>query len=85
MSVIYLIARNNASGRAEATRRGWKMLAYARFATPERDDVRLVTRFSEMVPMPNLRLARGADFDAHPEAKEFDGFVEEGLARWLEP
>lgn len=84
MSIIYLIARDNASGRREALRRGWKMLGYARFATDDRDDVRLVTRFSEMVPMPNLRLVRGPDFNTHPEAEDFDGFVEQGLARWME-
>lgn len=82
--IVYLIARNNALGRIEARRRGWEQVAYARFAGSQKEDIRLITRFADMLPAPNLRLVKAADFEQHPEAAQFEKFVADGLARWLE-
>lgn len=79
--VFYLVSRSEESGIAAARARGWTRIAARRFATPENDDVRLVCRLSELVPIPGgtMMLRDGEDYDPG-----FDKFVAEGGGVWVE-
>ena len=98
--IKYLVAATEAGGVADAVGRGWERIANHRYVTPERDDVRLVWRFNQMIPDPGgvTRFVRSSDFPAEPfdrfagelgdfrwpEAMQFASFVDQGHAAWEE-
>lgn len=81
--ILFLVARGHAEAVSEASRRGWVRVGYGRWATPEKADVRLVTRFSEMPAIPGARLVRGWGEDGHPEADLFAAEAENS-GGWVE-
>lgn len=84
MTVIYLVCGTNACGVEDALAMGYTAIAINRFATPEKDDVRVVRRYHEMIPLAGVtQMIRGSDFTANPEAREFVQFVESGRGRWI--
>jgi hypothetical protein len=97
MTVKYLVCATEERGIADANERGWTRLAYARFATPEKDDVRLVRRFVDFIPVAGTTaMMRGSDYDDGPpdippgraeqwlkERASFDKFVEDGHGVWV--
>jgi hypothetical protein len=89
MSVFYMVTTDLFSAIKEADGRGWTRIAMARYATPAKDEVRLVRRFMEMVPAADgTRFIRARDFPAEPvagtDAGEFARFVADGHAEWVE-
>jgi hypothetical protein len=97
--VFYLIAPSVEGGVAEAAARGWQQVARTRFVTAEKEDVRLICRFNELVPFPDgatpmLRAAGYADgvglVEKHAlerwieDMGRFDEFAESGEGVWLE-
>lgn len=86
---MYLVCASDAAGFADAEARGWTRIARSRFATPAKDDVRVVRRFSDMVPLPGRTpLVKAADFPAEPasgsQAALFAEFVAAGSGEWIE-
>jgi hypothetical protein len=83
--VQFLIAATEHSGVAEARERGWTQIAFARFATPEKNDVRVVRKFSELPAVPGgPAMIRGKDFAENPEAEKFEALVAEGNGAWVD-
>jgi hypothetical protein len=81
--LFFLICADEAAGRAECAARGWTQAGVARFFTPDRDDVRVVRRFTDVALLPGgTWLIAGADYMRNPERAEFDGLVSKGAARW---
>lgn len=81
--IIYLIANDRQEGLDFAESRGWHIIAANRFATPEKDDVRLVTIYNEMMPIPSgTRMIRA--YIEHPQAALFDDLVARGGATWID-
>ena len=74
--VLYLVAATEASGIKEAEGRGWTRIARLRFVTPEKDDVRVVSRLNDVLVQPaKTPLIKGGDYDDGPDS-EWD------MARW---
>lgn len=95
--IKYLVARTEIGGVDDAQRRGWTRVAKDRFATPEKDDVRLVWRFNQMIPDPGgvTRFVMSKDFPVDPNAivegelvnpdcAAFAEFATQGHAEWEE-
>jgi hypothetical protein len=86
--IKYLVAASETGGLADAERRGWQRLARGRFATAERDDVRLVWRKHQVIldPAGPTVFVKAADFDAAetPDTSDFEELVSGGFARWEE-
>lgn len=99
MRVFYLVSPCIDGGIAEAKSRGWTQVARARFVTPDNEDVRLICRFSEFVPIPGGTLMiRGQGYadgeglaEKHrlekwiEDMERFEAFVASGLGEWVEP
>lgn len=89
--IFYLVATNEIEAFKEAGRRGWERIARNRFVTPAKDDVRVVRRFTDLVPAKDgpTRLVKAADFPAEPEddtdAAAFGRFVADGHGVWIDP
>lgn len=86
--ILYLVCCSDAAGFADAKKRGWTRLARNRYATAEKDDVRVVRRFAEMIPLPGrTMLIKGADFPEEPaegsQAALFAEFVAAGHGEWI--
>ena len=99
MTVAYQVNAVHEVGVAEAIAKGWTQIAYSRFVTPEKHDIRLVTRANELIPMtPRTPMFRGADYDDGPpgdpedrpvmlwlkEKAAIDKFVAESNGVWVE-
>lgn len=96
--VFYLIAPSVEVGIADAVGRGWRQVARARFVTQQNEDVRLITRYHDLLPFPGstpMVRARGyADgaglAEKHAvdrwleDMERFDGFAASGQGVWLE-
>lgn len=93
--IKFLVSLTEAGGVADANGRGWTRVARDRFATPEKDDVRVVWRLSQMPAIPGgALLVRGGDFPADPlergedgvyrwpDAAAFAEFVSAGYGEW---
>jgi hypothetical protein len=65
--------------------RGWHRLGLARYATPERDDVRVVERAAEIFPVSGgIELIKGPGYEElEDRAEAFERLVAEGGARWI--
>jgi hypothetical protein len=97
--VFYLIAPSVEGGVADAASRGWQQVARTRFVTAEKEDVRLICRFNELVPFPDgsTPMLRGSGYEdgeglvmEHTldqwikDKQRFDEFAESGEGVWLE-
>jgi len=58
--IFYLLAPTTDQALAEAEKRGWTRIARARCVTPKRDEVRLISRFSDLVPVVSPHPTKGA-------------------------
>jgi hypothetical protein len=68
-----------------AAEQGWARLGAMRFATPQKDDIRVVERLSELFPGGGvMTLIRGPGFNENHHAEDFESLVEQGAARWDE-
>jgi hypothetical protein len=70
--VLYLVAATEAQGDRDAAARGWVKIARARFVTPEpaKDDVRVVWRLDELIPLPGGTLMiKGSDYEDGSESE----------------
>jgi hypothetical protein len=82
--LFFLVCADEAKAMAEGAARGWTQVGVARFYTPDRDDVRVVRRFTDVGLLPGgTWLMAAADYMCNPERGEFDGFVAKGAARWV--
>ncbi len=97
MAVKYLISATDEQGVADAAKHGWTRIALARFATPEKDDIRLVRRFSDFTTQPGgkVLMFKSSDYEDGPsnpdllerwirEKEHFDRFVADGHGMWIE-
>jgi hypothetical protein len=96
--IIYLIAGTVAQGVKDAEARGCTRIAAQRLADPEKNDIRVVTRFNDMVPMAGkTEMIRGSDFDTMPDVPQlmaleiwqanhddFEKYVADGHGEWVE-
>ena len=88
--IVYLVAVSEIEAFKDAGRRGWERIARNRFVTQAKDDVRVVRRFTDLVPSKDgpTRLVKAADFPADPEegtdAAEFERFVAAGHGVWID-
>jgi hypothetical protein len=74
--VMYLVAATEAQGVKDAMSRGWERIALTRFATPDKDDVRVVWRINDMIPTAGgTFLYKGSDYESGPDS-EFE------MKRW---
>lgn len=82
--LFFLICADEVSGRAECAARGWTQAGIARFFTPQRDDVRVIRRFTDMALLPGgTWLMAGSDYMLNPERDAFDNLVSAGVAKWV--
>jgi hypothetical protein len=97
MTVKYLICADREQGMKDAVKRGWTCNAYARVVSPNKDDIRLVWRFSEFHTQPGgkAQMFKSSDYEDGPanpdllerwirEKEAFDKFVSEGHGMWVE-
>lgn len=96
--IIYLACSAEAIGIADAAARQAERIGRLRFALPNKDDLRVVRNFNEMVPMAGKTpLIRGSDYDAMPDSDNemvlerwqenhdaFERFVADGYGEWVE-
>lgn len=97
--IVYLICSSLETGIAEANdRAGWIRIAAARFATEDKDDIRIVTRITDLAPIAGpIHLMKAGDYAVMPEGlgvvqtanwtkdrAAFDTFVEAGQGIWVE-
>lgn len=99
--ILFMVAAAYETGRADALERGWKQIATHRFVTADRDDVRLITRFRDMIPGGGQTpFIRAKDYETGPddeteeqgklkawikEKEQFDQFVQDGSGIWIDP
>lgn len=92
--VFYLVCPSVEAGVEDALGRGWRQVARARFVTDANEDVRLVTRFQEMIPFPGVTpMVKGRGYDSGEgtlflerwieDAGRFDAFAASGQGEWL--
>ena len=68
--VFYLVSATEEQGIKDAASRGWERIANARFVTPEKDDIRVVCRVSDLHPLAGVTpMYKGSDYDEGPEVK----------------
>lgn len=88
--IFYFVTTNEIEAFKEAGRRGWERIARNRFVTAAKDDVRVVRRFTDMVPAKDgpTRLVKAPDFPAETaegsEAAKFERFVADGHGVWID-
>lgn len=98
--IAFLICATNEAGEGEARERGWTRIAATRYATPEKDDIRVITRADDLV-LPNgaaATMIKGRDYDSGPpeahgeratliwerQRAEFQHVVDNGRGRWVD-
>jgi len=83
--IKFLVVDHIPSAVPYAQERGWTQLGYARYATPERDDVRVVARMVELFSLSGgMPLVKGPGFNENRQAEDFEKLVEDGAGRWVE-
>jgi hypothetical protein len=83
--IKFLVVDRNVSAIKFGLERGWTRIAAARYATPHKDDIRVVERYSELPPVGGIAvLIRGPGFNENLQAEDFEALVEKGAARWDE-
>lgn len=82
--LYFMVCAEEAAGEAECRGRGWSQVAFGRFYTPDRDDVRVIRRFTDMTLLPGgTLLMAGPGFLENPDRGSFEGLVSGGHARWV--
>jgi hypothetical protein len=66
--IKYLVAPTQEQGLAEAWARGWTQIAANRVITPEKDDIRIIRRATDLIPYRGERalIIRSADYEDGP-------------------
>lgn len=84
--IFYLVGKDvDSMVQAMVRDRGWTRIGWNRCATPEKDDVRAIRQFHDMIPIPGgTQIVRGLGFAENPQAALFRGEVEAGRAAWRE-
>lgn len=83
--IYFMLCADEAVGRAECSRRGWTQVGADRFYTPQRDDIRLARRFTDIMLLPGgTWFIPGPDFPLNPEARRFLHLIRTGAAKWVE-
>lgn len=82
--ILFLVCAKEAQGLIDAEARGWTRIAAWRFAGPDKDDIRVVRRFSDLGPGTPLTLIKASDYEDNPEKERFEKFVDAGHARWVD-
>lgn len=82
--IQYLITADILAGRLYAIeKRDWRQIGVNRFITPDRHDIRLIKRFTDVTPFPTgTWFIKAPDFDSNPNAENFTKLVEQGIAQW---
>jgi hypothetical protein len=81
----YLVVGRAADAFEYGRVRGWHRLGLARYATPDRDDIRVVERAAEIFPVSGgIELIKGPGYEELGEERglAFERLVETGGARW---
>jgi hypothetical protein len=95
--IVYLVCSSIESGVKDAEARGCTRIGRTRFATPLKDDLRVVSRFIEMIPMAGMTtLIKASDFEDMPNSPSelvqerwlenhdaFEQFVADGHGQWV--
>lgn len=82
--IYFIVCGSEATGREHCRSRGWTQVGVDRFYTPERDDVRVVRRFTDIALLPGgTYMMAGPDYGRNAERGEFDRLVEIGRAVWV--
>lgn len=75
--VFYLVASTEAQGIKDAEARGWDRIARSRFVTPKKDDVRVIWKLDDLIPIPGgTPLIKGSDYESGPTS-DWD------MAKWI--
>lgn len=83
--IYFFICANENAGREECRERGWVQVGADRFYTPNRDDIRLVRRFTDIVLLPGgTWFIPAKDFYDNPQKDEYLKLIDLGAAQWLE-
>jgi hypothetical protein len=83
--IKFLIVDRGVSAVPYGLDRGWTRLAAARYATPQKDDIRVVERVAEIFSTgAAMVLIRGPGFNENIQAENFEALIEQGAARWEE-
>jgi hypothetical protein len=96
--IAYLVCCSEERGIADCMERGWIGIARLRYVTPEKDDVRIVRRASDLVPLAGKTpMLRGSDYEDGPASDDeqamnrwikekdvFDSFVASGAGEWID-
>ena len=70
MRIVYLVCADIEHGVKAGQERGWTRIAHNRMVTPERVDVRLVSRINDLVPFAgSTPMMRGPDYDEQPPGR----------------
>lgn len=90
--IFFVVSPLPASAVADwARERGWTRIGAGRFATPKRDDARVVRRMSEWVPLRGGKamLMRGPGYETDlpgwgaAERDAYKAFVAGGYGQWI--
>nr|WP_294546476.1 hypothetical protein [uncultured Rhodopila sp.] len=82
--IAHLIAKSTDDADAFAKARGWTKIGAARWATPEKDDIRVSLRHAGMALMAQANPAyRTALFVEHPDRDKFEATAAGGGLQWL--
>lgn len=98
--IAYLVTSNPSPNAADeyALSKKWIKVAAFRWATPERDEIRVIHRMADLALFSNgTRLIKAPDYEDGPERatedaleawiaekEQFDRFVAEGAGKWIE-
>lgn len=89
--VAYLVAPTIQAGIEDGRNRaGWTQIAYTRFATEDRMDIRVIDRIRDCIPIPGgTKLYKGKSYDEATnedwaDKRQFESFIESGAGKWIE-
>ena len=82
--IMFFVCGAEPQGLIDAQERGWERIAAYRFAGPDKDDIRVVRRFSDLAPGTPLLLIKGSDYEENEDRKKFEEFVAAGHGKWVD-
>lgn len=94
--IAFLVSATDEGAVNFAAEKGWIRIAYSRFVTDNKDDIRAIRRFADLIAYPpKSLLIKGSDYEEGPkseillegwirEKEKFDKFVSDELGEWIE-
>jgi hypothetical protein len=80
----FLLVDQVPSAAAYAAEREWAAVGYARYITPESDEIRVAARKTDLCPTPGgLLFIAGPGFEDGTHALEFKQMIKDGGTRWV--